>query len=79
MSEQKGNPVAVTTPKARLYFPRLFKPEAVNEGDEPKYSVVFGFEKGADFTEIKAAVTAAIAKKWGGSPPKGLYKPVQEE
>lgn len=55
----------VTTPEARLSYPHLFTPTAMNEGEEKKYSCSLIFEKGADLKALKAAVLAAAQEEWG--------------
>jgi hypothetical protein len=68
----------VLTPKFRVSFPYLFKPNAFQEGQEPKYSITMLFDKKADLSELKEAMNEAIADKWGSKPPKGLKKPFRK-
>lgn len=63
LSGLKG--VKVTSPKFVTSFPKLFKPEAFQEGAKPAYSVVMLFKKTADLKEMKQAVTRAKVEAFG--------------
>lgn len=41
MTKQTNDPAIVKLPAVRLSFPHLFKPHAMEEGQEPKYSATF--------------------------------------
>ena len=63
----------------RLAWVHLEEPRAAAEGAEPKYSVTMIVPKvHPQLPEIKAAMQAAIAAKWGGKAPKGLRSPLRD-
>lgn len=67
MSEdvKKGGNVIVT-PKFKVSFPYVFRPQkSLQEGGEPKFSVVMLFEAGADLGLLKNAAAEAVVAKWG--------------
>jgi len=72
------DPCYVVTSEFRVSFPHLYEPQAMEEGNEKKYSVVMLFPKTADLAPLKAAAAAAIAAKWGNKPPKGLRDPFRD-
>ncbi len=53
------------TPEAMLSYPHLFEPQAVNEGDPPKYSCTLVFAPGTDLSQLKAAAAAVAKDAWG--------------
>lgn len=57
--------MSIITPKAILSYPRLFEPEAQNEGDTPKYSCALVFEEGTDLKTLKQAAVAAARERFG--------------
>ena len=73
----------VVTGEVRLSYVHVFKPSAIGEGDEPKYSVSLIIPKSDKETlkKIDVAVKAAIEAgkgKWGGKIPKGLKLPLRD-
>jgi hypothetical protein len=54
----------VKTPKFRVSFPKLVKPEGY-KGGEPKYSITMLFPKETDLSSLKKAALAAATEKWG--------------
>lgn len=73
----------VITGKVRLSYAHLFKPVAISEGQEPKYSVCLLIPKSDKVTlkKIKSAVEAAKqtgASLWGGKIPAGLKIPLRD-
>jgi len=73
----------VVTGKVRLSYAHLFKPTAIAEGQDPKYSVCVLIPKSdkATLQKIKAAVDAAKqqgASKWGGKIPANLKTPLRD-
>jgi hypothetical protein len=66
------------TPEFRVSFPYLFKPNAFQEGKEPKYSVTMLFDKKANLKPLKQLMMETIKEKWGSNPPKGLRKPFRK-
>lgn len=79
MSETK-----VTTGKVRFSYAHVFEPNAINEGDTPKYSVSLIIPKSDKRTikKIEDAIEAAkeLGKtgKWGGKLPKKLKLPLRD-
>lgn len=73
----------VITGKVRLSYAHLFKPVAVDDSQEPKYSVCLLIPKSDKQTlkKIKAAVEAAKqagTSKWGGKIPNNLKMPLRD-
>ncbi|MEM6471702.1 MAG: DUF2815 family protein [Planctomycetota bacterium] len=65
----------VITPVARLSFPALFKPTAMDDKQEKKYSCELIFEPGQDLKKLEAAAKQALKDKWGDKVPKKLRMP----
>jgi hypothetical protein len=69
----------VLTPVARLSFPVLDKPRAVNEGDTPKFSATLLFDAKAQQTEefknLKRAYKQVLKDQFGDDIPKKLKQP----
>ena len=68
MSEEKKKVLRIVTPEATLSFPRVEKATKVdptNENEEPKFSAVFIFPKGTDFTQMKAVIMHVGETRWG--------------
>ncbi len=67
------------TPVVRLSFPNLFRPRAVEQGQEAKYSCTLIFDQAAQaspqFKALKLACALAVKKKWGDATPKVLHNP----
>lgn len=57
--------IKVQTPLARLAFPDLFVPKAIEEDKDPTYGCNLLFALDADMTDLKAAVRQAGEEKWG--------------
>jgi len=55
----------IITPEAVLSYPNLFKPTAVNEGDQEKYSCTLVFEEGTDIKALKSRALDVAKAKWG--------------
>lgn len=70
---------SIITPKARVSFPNVFTPNAMNPGDTPKYSISLLFNKGEDLSKLKALIKSAVQEKWGDKPPKGLRNPILDQ
>jgi hypothetical protein len=73
----------IITGKVRFSYAHLFKPVAVSEGQDPKYSVCLLIPKSDKETlrKIKAAVDAAKqlgASLWGGKIPNNLKTPLRD-
>jgi hypothetical protein len=65
---------------ARFAYVHLLEPRAAAEGAEAKYSVTLIIPKTdeAGIAAIKAAMKAAVSKKFGDKPPKGLRNPLRD-
>jgi hypothetical protein len=79
----KNTDTKVVTGKARLSYVHVFEPHAIEDGQEPKYSVCLLIPKSDKETlrKIKAAVEAAKtagAAKWGGKVPANLKTPLRD-
>jgi len=69
----------VKTTKFRASYANVFTARAVNEGDDPKFSITMLFDKGdPGLKDLKAAAKAAIKEKWGDNPPKRLRSPFRD-
>lgn len=73
----------VITPDFRVSFPFAFRPQkAMQEGAEPKYSVVMLFKKGENLDALKKAAKEAAVEKWGADQskwPKNLRLPFRDQ
>lgn len=72
----------VVTPKFRVSYPKVFKPELNKLSNKMEYSLVALFEKGTDLTALKNAAKEAIIAKWGPDPakhPKNLRLPFRDQ
>ena len=73
----------VITGKVRLSYAHIWKPVAISEGQEPKYSVCLLIPKSDKETlrKIKAAIVAAKERGksiWGGKIPANLKLPLRD-
>lgn len=58
----------LTTPKARMSFPNLTRPQTMERDDGSKiekYNVVLLFPKSTDLSELKETALAAAKEQWG--------------
>ncbi|PLR84684.1 DUF2815 domain-containing protein [Bacillus canaveralius] len=83
MAVTKNTDTKVITGKVRLSYVHVFEPHAIEEGQEPKYSVCLLIPKSDKETlkKIKAATEAAKqagASKWGGKIPANLKTPLRD-
>ena len=83
MTTVKNTDTKVITGKCRLSYAHLFKPVAISEGQDPKYSVCLLIPKSdkATLTKIKAAVEAAKqlgSSMWGNKIPSNLKTPLRD-
>jgi hypothetical protein len=80
----KNTDTKVITGKVRFSYAHLFKPVAIDDSSEPKYSVCLLIPKSDKTTlkKIKAAVEAAkqagISSKFGGKLPPNLKTPLRD-
>jgi hypothetical protein len=77
MKKEKKETIKCLTPKFRVSFPNVFVPKAIQEGQEPFYSIQMLFPKTFDndvdkeaFLNMKRAVQKAIVNKWGSDKAK---------
>lgn len=73
----------VVTGKVRFSYLKVFRPEAMGDSEDKKYSVSLIIPKSDKRTlaAIKAAIDAAIEQgksKWGGKVPKNLKLPLRD-
>lgn len=73
----------VVTGKARLSYAHIWEPQAIEEGQDKKYSVAVLIPKSDKVTlgKIKKVVEdikAASSSKWGGKVPKTLKLPLRD-
>jgi hypothetical protein len=79
-----GEAKRVLTPVFRVSFPKVFKAEAFQEGQEPKYSIVMLFSKQmgtedvAKFEAMKRMAAETAKAKWGDKMPKNLRSPFRD-
>lgn len=74
---QTGN---ILTCPVRLSFPTLFKPKAVEDGQEPKYSVSLLFPKGADISLLREAAKHCAVGKFGAKAGSmNLHSPFRDQ
>jgi hypothetical protein len=70
---------ALLSPIGRASFPSVFKADAFEEGQEPKFSVTLLFpKKGTNLTVLENAIKEAAKKKWGDKVPKNLRSPIRD-
>ncbi len=84
MNENTSVTTKVTVGEARLSYCHLFKPEAIAEGNDPKYSVSVIIPKSNTklINEIKKAISAAlqlgVSSKFGGRMPANWKNPLRD-
>jgi hypothetical protein len=70
-TEVGGAKKNVMTPKFRVSYPYVFKPQKpMQPGGEEKYGVTMLFPKGADLTALKQEAARACIEKWGADKTK---------
>lgn len=55
----------IITPRARLSYPHLDKPQPSTDGKAPKFSATLVFSAGADLRELQDAAMTAAKAEWG--------------
>lgn len=71
----------VLTPKFRVSYPHVFKPQAPKPTDKKKYSVTMLFPKTSDLSTIKEAIKQAKIAQFGPTKsdwPEGMGSPVTD-
>ena len=77
-------PTEFKTGKCRVSYPKVFKPEAMNDGEKKKYSVSMLIPKSDKKTlkaiekAVESAIEEGIKNKWGGKRPKKLGLPLRD-
>lgn len=68
----------VVTPIFRVSYPHVFKAQAPNPKDTPKFSITMLFPKTTDLSGVKNAIKQAKIAKWGSKEnwPEDLESPV---
>lgn len=82
-AQKPVQPTKVITGKVRFSYAHVFKPEAIEEGQDPKYSCALLIPKTdkATLRKIKEAVDAAKVagtSSWGGKVPANLKLPLRD-
>lgn len=84
MNENTSLTTKVTVGEVRLSYCHLFKPEAIADGGEPKYSVSVIIPKSNTklIGQVKQAISAAlqmgVASKFGGKLPSNWKNPLRD-
>lgn len=74
----------VVTNEVRFSYPNVFVPKAIEQGQDPKYSVNILIRKDDEETlatvnaAIKQAKTDGLASKWSGKLPKKFHEPLRD-
>jgi hypothetical protein len=72
----------MNTPKFRVSWPKVFKPELNKLSGKTEYSITALFPKGTDLSAMKKAAENAIIEKWGADKikwPKTLKSPFRDQ
>lgn len=81
MAEKKKG-IVLLTPKFRVSYPKVFKPEWNKLSEQNEYSLVALFPKGENCDELRAAALKVATEKWGPNPkrwPKNLKTPFKDQ
>jgi hypothetical protein len=74
MTKEKNEYIKTMTPVGRCAFANVWKPKAIQEGQEAKYSLILLFDKKAqestEYKTMKELVMQCIVKKWGADKTK---------
>lgn len=71
----------VLTPKFRVSYAKVFRPEKNTLNDKMEYSLVAIFPPGADMSPLVKSISAAAAEEWGADKtkwPKNLRSPIRK-
>lgn len=74
--------MTLLTPRFRVSYPKVWKPELNDLNGKMEYSVVALFPKDADLSELKDAAVAALEKKYGTDKskwPPNLRSPFRDQ
>lgn len=64
--KQKKGGISLLTPKFRVAYPHVFRPQKPKSGDgDPKYSITMLFDKNDDLSELQQAIKAVKVERWG--------------
>jgi len=72
----------MNTPKFRVSYPNVFKPQLNKMSGKTEYSVVALFSKDADLKALRKAADEAVIEKWGADKtkwPKNLKSPFRDQ
>ncbi len=81
LSKEDKEKCRIETPRFRVSYPHLFKPQQVKPTDKPKYSVTMLFPKDSDLSTIKRAMKRAKINAFGPNKkdwPEDLESPVTD-
>lgn len=53
------------TPEFKVSFPKVFRPESMDDNKEPRYGITMLFKKSTDLKELKRAANNAIIETYG--------------
>jgi len=70
------------TPKFRVSFPYVFKPQVNKLSNKEEYTVMALFPKGTDLSALKTAASEALKEKWGSDQnkwPANLRSPFRDQ
>lgn len=76
--DEKNKAYYITTSQFRVSFPKLAKAEAMEEGQDKKFSVAMLFPKKHDRKYLIDACNHLIKLQWGNKPPANLKKPFKD-
>lgn len=62
---EKQKSERLTSPSGIVSFPHVFEPHAINQGDEPKYSLILVFDNLDVIKELRQKCVAAADAKFG--------------
>ena len=71
------NPQTITV-QGTGSFIHVWEKHAPPNSNNYRYSIQVVFDPGYDYTQISAAINAAIVKQWGNNPPPGLQLPLHD-
>lgn len=81
LTKEQREKCRVLTPKFRVSYPHLFKAQAVNKDDKPKFSITMLFSKETEMKPIKRAIRRASLYYYGPDEsdwPSKLINPIAD-
>jgi hypothetical protein len=79
---KKRSGIVVVTPKFRVSFPKVFRPEYNKLAKRDEYSIVALFTPGQDISELRDAAMKVAKEAWGPDPklwPKNWKNPFKDQ